>query len=742
MEVDTTVLIKTINRPDKLYDCVSNIRKKYYFIKIIILDDGLNNVENANKLINEFNNVVYITTDYDIGCSKGRNILVNMVKTKYFILLDDDTLLDKSTDVNKIYDIMEESDFDILGGRMKVNEKRIVDYNMTFEVKDNFLYGHNKHKYIDKNIKCYDIILNNYIARTESFLNKPFRNELKIGEHTAFFYDYNNSLKVGCYEKFIFINKSGGERNYASLRSRASLYFNEFLKSEKLEGYYRTKVSPTKTYLDNKLKIDLKKDFNVNGVIHFRDYKIKCVFDKNNKKMSKINLSTFLSNYNLINDVLIKNTNKKAWLTDGSLLGYYRENGLINHDNDTDIGFFYDDWDDKLLSKFIDKGFKILYDWRIDGKTHELSLHKNNIKTDIFLFKKENNKYFHTAFLKEKGKYNIIKYYYDDNLLELQESYFYCNKVTVPKNILNYIITKYGYKWFIIDESYHWSFSPHNFVKTDKYISSNSLNRKIPIKKINIRNKTINIGDNFVTNYHNLDDYSILNSIIIWHDNEQLIPEYLFKHNIIYYYINNIVAVDNDKLNILKSNLDKVKNIFTSSMDLFNNKQIMKHYTFDINKVIYVNPFTSNKYDNINKIDKICIPGNNKIIPNSFKYYIGYISKNGFIKSDNFYDYRICVDSYNDYNKIPEYFLDICMSKSLLVINYNHNLEKIGFIDGVNCIYINKNNIKKQILKILNMSDDKINNIIEKGYEHVSKNFTLDNFNKNIKQIIYNLKIS
>ncbi|WP_418809529.1 glycosyltransferase family 2 protein [Phascolarctobacterium faecium] len=81
-----TIIIKTFQRLKSLECLLKSIEdQKLNNIPIIILDDSRENYKDA--ILEKFSklNINYIVTEFDIGLSKGRNILLEHVKTDYII---------------------------------------------------------------------------------------------------------------------------------------------------------------------------------------------------------------------------------------------------------------------------------------------------------------------------------------------------------------------------------------------------------------------------------------------------------------------------------------------------------------------------------------------------------------------------------------------------------------------------------------------------------------------------------
>jgi spore maturation protein CgeB len=77
--------------------------------------------------------------------------------------------------------------------------------------------------------------------------------------------------------------------------------------------------------------------------------------------------------------------------------------------------------------------------------------------------------------------------------------------------------------------------------------------------------------------------------------------------------------------------------------------------------------------------------------------------------------------------------------KTLLMTNGNHQYDKLGFVDGENCLlYENTEDIKDKINQFREMSDDEINNVASKGHEFV-KYHTIT---KRVEKLLVDLNVS
>ena len=114
-----TFIATVTNRINCLFSLVISIRKVFGStckIIITIQDDIL--PQDVINFLNE-NDVQYVLTGYDTGLSYNRNFLVGMVRTKYFVICDDDFIFYKSSGLIDCVELMEQKNLNILGGIYK-----------------------------------------------------------------------------------------------------------------------------------------------------------------------------------------------------------------------------------------------------------------------------------------------------------------------------------------------------------------------------------------------------------------------------------------------------------------------------------------------------------------------------------------------------------------------------------------------------------------------------------------------
>jgi len=211
-----TFLIKTFKRDKCCQDLIDSIRK-YYDYDILVLSD-----DNKKK---SFNGAETINTEYDIGLSEGRNRLVDRVKTKYCVILDDDFVFTEETKIEKLLEKLEKENLDICAGSIRQPDNSILHYEG--------IYGYEKNRlemFKESNDGLYDFVLNFFIAKTDSLKKYRWDSELKLAEHTAFFFQHRGKLRIGYLPEVIVNHKQVKDDEYTKFRMRANYFIYQFMK--------------------------------------------------------------------------------------------------------------------------------------------------------------------------------------------------------------------------------------------------------------------------------------------------------------------------------------------------------------------------------------------------------------------------------------------------------------------------------------------------------------------------------
>lgn len=219
------VLIKTFERPDALERCVSSIQEHLEgYRDIIVLDDSLTPQTPRLK------GVRYIRSGYDVGLSKGRNMLVGASDADLVLMLDDDTVIGGTSDLEAAVLEITHSKTDILAGEIS----GLGGWKGRFRKRDNRLI----HLYNRKNDDGgWDFVPNFFLAKREALVRCKWDEGLKICEHSEYFYRHLGEMKIRTTDFLVSANCRDRNSEFNKGRNRK----DEFLSLEKRKigvGHY------------------------------------------------------------------------------------------------------------------------------------------------------------------------------------------------------------------------------------------------------------------------------------------------------------------------------------------------------------------------------------------------------------------------------------------------------------------------------------------------------------------------
>ena len=234
-----TVVVKTARRPHLVLRLATSIRHVMgYDLPMIVYDDGVGqHPEKIRRKLRTFPKLRYIVGDkVDLGISLGRTLAVKLVKTKYFLLLDDDTILNKNSDIQLLIRILDTTDASLVGGKVAGNSHFAGYFRFTrFGTNPRDLYHYIGACHIANEtlvdfpacMRC-DTTTNIFMAKTADVLEVGgWSEEIKIKEHKDLFLRLKAGGKKVVYcpeftadnvkEKPIVSNESG----YSQFRALA-----------------------------------------------------------------------------------------------------------------------------------------------------------------------------------------------------------------------------------------------------------------------------------------------------------------------------------------------------------------------------------------------------------------------------------------------------------------------------------------------------------------------------------------
>lgn len=209
---DVTFGIKTFMRPGCIRCLLESIELLYPDVPVVLVDDSAQPSIDPER----WKNLTYCRLPFDTGLGAGRNAMIDLVKTKYCLYLDDDFVLNEHSKIEKFKTILDSGKADLIGGF--VQEKRggrlhTRQYHGLTSIQGGQLryrkgsYGSFVVPYAGGNLQCMrvDITLNFFLASTDLLQQVKWDAHCKINTHSEFFLRAKQAMRiafcpeVGCF---------------------------------------------------------------------------------------------------------------------------------------------------------------------------------------------------------------------------------------------------------------------------------------------------------------------------------------------------------------------------------------------------------------------------------------------------------------------------------------------------------------------------------------------------------------
>lgn len=204
MEGQLTVGIKTYvcdtSVLQRVVSLVKSIRMNYPKVRVLLGNDGPMTISSTDGILNDdYTEEVLLPSE--AGVSVGRNTLVNMTSTEFFMLLDDTFALNNDTSLEMVLIGLTKYNFDIVGLRV-LNMPGFVSKVEKIENRELTLCSWNEEGGPDVNGLrvpfAMDVLHNAFMARTDVLRVHGWRNVLKVNELMTFFLDARKAhVRVG-----------------------------------------------------------------------------------------------------------------------------------------------------------------------------------------------------------------------------------------------------------------------------------------------------------------------------------------------------------------------------------------------------------------------------------------------------------------------------------------------------------------------------------------------------------------
>lgn len=257
--VPVSIVVKTILRPNMLERFLKSVGDYQrdlgvVFAEIIVGDDTPVDRLQANRLA--ISNAVAACPDLrvrheifppDIGLSAGRNRMIDAAKQDYVLLCDDDFMLDPDSDVREALKLMAERNADIVGGWLKNRyDEKTGEYiywgsvGRAIDLGEEWLVWLNEDENHLPEVSKSDYILNFFVAKRTPLLSVRWRDEMKVEEHSPFFYDFQAAGLSALYSKKFFA------RHTHEIGNNSLAYNSRRHDKETWEYYIRKSLSAMK----------------------------------------------------------------------------------------------------------------------------------------------------------------------------------------------------------------------------------------------------------------------------------------------------------------------------------------------------------------------------------------------------------------------------------------------------------------------------------------------------------------
>ena len=198
-----------------------SIKKYYPTSKVLVVDD-------SKTAPPTMDGVKYMFLPFDSGVSAKRNAAVAAVDTEYVFLLEDDCFFNEKTDLLELLKLLNVSGCDIIGPKASgVDYSGIYTWDGPTRTVRCF---RDPLDIAEGNVPLFEFIPNIFLAKTSVLKSHPWDEELKIGEHFAFFWKYRGQLKIGFTHAVSITHGHYETPGYASYRHRAVEYVKKFMR--------------------------------------------------------------------------------------------------------------------------------------------------------------------------------------------------------------------------------------------------------------------------------------------------------------------------------------------------------------------------------------------------------------------------------------------------------------------------------------------------------------------------------
>ena len=220
-----TAIITTFERPEECLRLITSAREYCPTVRLLVVDDS-----KTPRDWPEADERVILP--YDSGLSAKRNAAVKHVGSGWVVLLDDDFVCTELTNLEALVGLVADTDFDVVAGEV-IERGHVLRYHGDFEQTGNHVVM--RAGWIEEGeLNRCELIPNFFATRAETLLAHPWDESLKLAEHSAYFWMWRSSWKVGFTERVAICHEQTRPPHYQELRERAIGMLQDWLDRNQL----------------------------------------------------------------------------------------------------------------------------------------------------------------------------------------------------------------------------------------------------------------------------------------------------------------------------------------------------------------------------------------------------------------------------------------------------------------------------------------------------------------------------
>ena len=241
-----TLVVKHMSayRKEHMSKLHASIRRWFPQVHVIVGDDTYDDTTPPPSWASHPQTTL-VALPNDCGLALGRNILVQMTKTRYVVILEDDFVFTRTTELQVMFTTLENNPtVAVVGGGLE--DKKTVGTFQSYGKDINVNNGGDVFftpSTVPFQGACrrVDIVYNFFMARTEKLRAYPWNHKLKVGEHEAFFMQLwlQNQVVLECTNAKVFHNTT---RSTSYKRTSHRYYMHEYARHVCSQFHYLATV--------------------------------------------------------------------------------------------------------------------------------------------------------------------------------------------------------------------------------------------------------------------------------------------------------------------------------------------------------------------------------------------------------------------------------------------------------------------------------------------------------------------